>query len=263
MDKSFSESIISSFAKLDPKTKEALGNIDKPILLSYATLDIVQNFTDQPDKQYLSAKNIMDALKSSGIAIKEKQIIGALSRAGRCVSRKVINHEMYYRLMTSGKRIIGPLLQIGPIQLTYIEGDAPRKTRIYLKDIMVSLEGLVRICDPYYGIRSLEILSEIPISCSVRFLTSKTNEKSYKLNGPIGDFKRDYHNVEIRVLDPPTILHDRYILAADILYILGHGIKDIGDKDSFIVTISKSFAEDVLNDMESHFDVLWGKGNAI
>jgi hypothetical protein len=263
MEKSFSKRIFLAFGKLDPKIKEALANIEKPILLSYAALAIVQDYTDQPDQQYLSTENIVEALGAAGIAINHKQVNGALSRAGQCIKRKVIKQEMCYRLMTVGRRKVEPLLQIGPIQIIYIEGNTPKKTRIYLKEIMISLKGLIRICDPYYGIRSLEILSEIQASCSVRFLTSKTNEKTYNLTGPIGDFKREHPNVEIRVLAPPNILHDRYILAADVLFILGHGIKDIGDKDSFIVTISKSYAEDVLKEIELHFDILWGKGNAL
>ena len=127
----------------------------------------------------------------------------------------------------------------------------------------MSIVGEARICDPYYGVRSLESLAVIPSNSHVRFLTSHTSEKASSLSGPLSDFKREHPNVEIRILPPPNTLHDRYLLTDENLLLLGHGIKDIGNKESFIITISKSYANDLLTDLKSRFDTLWLNSIAI
>jgi hypothetical protein len=252
--KSSSISLLSTFSSLDPAIKYALADINQPLLLSFAALTLAQ---DLAKREYLSAEHIVAVLEAAGVAIKRTQVIGALSRAGAKVSRKVINDEMHYRIMTLGRRQIEPLLGLGPIQVVYIKSGLPATARKHLVDILSSLTGDIRICDPYYGLRSLESLLDIPISSSVKFLTSHTSERASTLSGPLTDFKRERPNIEIRLLPPPNILHDRYILALDNLYILGQGIKDIGNKESFIVTISNSYAADLLKDIELRFDNLW------
>jgi len=254
MPKSSSISLLSTFSSLDLAIKYALAEIDQPLLLSLAALTLAQDFAK---RDYLSAEHIVAVLEAAGVAIKHTQVKGALSRAGAKVSRKVIDDEVHYRIMTSGRRLIEPLLGLGPIQVVYIKSGMPATARKHLGDILSSLAGDIRICDPYFGLRSLESISEIPISSNVRFLSSHTSERAPVLSGPLTDFKRERPNVEIRLLPPPNILHDRYILALDNLYILGQGIKDIGDKESFIVTISSSYAADLLKDLEVRFDALW------
>ncbi len=254
MTKSSSISLLSAFSSLDPAIKYALADIDQPLLLSFAALTLAQ---DLAKRDHLSAEHIVAVLEAAGVAIKRSQVIGALSRAGARVSRKVINDEINYCIMTLGRRQIEPLLGLGPIQVIYIKSGIPATARKHLVDILSSLAGDIRICDPYYGLRSLESLSEIPTSSSARFLTSHTSEKASALSGPLTDFKRERPNVEIHLLQPPNILHDRYILTSDNLYLLGQGIKDIGVKESFIVTISSSYASDLLKELEVRFDTLW------
>ncbi len=254
MPKSTSISLLSTFSSLEPSIKQSLADIELPLLLSFAALALAQDFAK---KDYLTAEHIVAVLEAAGVAIKRSQVIGSLSRAGSKVSRKVIHDEVHYCLMTTGRRKIEPLLGLGPIRVVYIKSGMPATARKHLRDIMSTISRNAKICDPYYGLRSLESLSEIPMSSNVRFLTSHTSEKAISLAGPLMDFKREKTNVEIRILPHPNTLHDRFILSADSLYLLGQGIKDIGVKESFIITISKSFAPDLLRDLEARFDALW------
>jgi hypothetical protein len=254
MPKLSSISLLSTFSSLDLPIKHSLADIEEPLLLSFAALALAQDFAE---RDYLSAEHIVAALEAAGVAIKRPQVIGALSRAGAKVSRKIIGDEVHYRLMTLGRRQIEPLLGFGPIQVVYIKSGMPTTARKHLAEMLSSLVGITRVCDPYYGLRSFESLAEIPTSSIVRFLTSHTNEKTSALSGPLSDFKHEQPNVEIRLLSSPNTLHDRYILTSDNLFLLGQGIKDIGVKESFIIIISRSYAPDLLRDQEGRFDALW------
>jgi hypothetical protein len=159
--------------------------------------------------------------------------------------------------MTLGRREVEPLLQRGGINVQYIEGGKPRTARKVLAELVQSFKGEVSICDPYYGLRTLDALDAIPKSCTVHFLTAQTSENSAKLTGPISDFKRERPKVELRLFPNPKDLHDRYILSSQTLLILGQGIKDIGNKESFVIAVSADYAPDLIATMRDTFDNRW------
>jgi hypothetical protein len=253
-------SLLETFRTLDPAIKDSLADIDKPMLLALATLTLAEDLAGRP---YLSSEHIVAALEAAGIALNHSQVSNALSRAGNKVSRKTENEERYYRAMIPGRRLVEPILSIGPIHLTRVEAGKPRSARRHLAELLGSLSGTVRICDPWYGLRTLDALAMLPLKCTVRFLTSQTNEKRTSLAGPIADFKREHPNVEMRATSLPSPLHDRYVLTSDELLLLGQGIKDVGNKESFIVGISSSFAADLLKETEASFDSTWSRATAL
>ena len=253
-------SLLETFRNLDPTIKDSLADIDQPMLLALATLTLAEDLAGRP---YLSSEHIVAALEAAGIAVKRAQISNALSRAGNKVSRKIENEERYYRAMIPGRRLVEPILSIGPIHLARIEAGRPRSARKHLTELLASLSGTVRICDPWYGLRSLDALAMLPAKCDVRFLTSQTNEKAVSLAGPVADFKREHPNVELRVTSLPSPLHDRYVLTADELLLLGQGVKDIGNKESFIVGISSDYAADLLQETLTSFDSNWSKATTL
>jgi hypothetical protein len=52
-------------------------------------------------------------------------------------------------------------------------------------------------------------------------------------------------------------LDDRYVLADDQIVQMGHGLKDVGNKDSFIVSLDKILAGDLLASVRASFDAKW------
>jgi hypothetical protein len=249
-----SDGLTSAFAGLEPPLKEALADIDKPLMLALAALLLAE---DRAGAQRLTAADIVTALEAADVSVTEKQVAGALAMADALVSRKVIASKNSYSLMTVGRRRVQPLLSIGPIQVSYIEAGSPRSSRMHLAEMLTRLKGPICICDPYYGARSLESLAQIPQPCASRFLTSTTTESPAKLAGPLQDFHREHPNVEMRMLATPNTLHDRYIVTQDSLFLMGQGIKDIGNKDSFIVVISRSYAADAVDEVDRRFARLW------
>ena len=165
--------------------------------------------------------------------------------------------------MTKGKREIAPLLGGEKLSVVRIEGNQPRTARITLGEILSKLAGVVRICDPYYGVRTLDTLDHIPKNCDVLFLTAKTSDSNRKIKGAFRNFKKERPLVEFRVVANPKSLHDRYVITKNQLLILGHGLKDIGGKESFIIRLDSSIAPDLVAEMTKAFDTRWAQGTTI
>lgn len=255
--------VVSAFEQLDPSVKEALADLDSPMQRGFAALALAE---DNTEYKTLSATTISDALEAAGVAVEPKQISNAFNKAGDRIKTNKTNEGTYYRLMTTGKREIEPLLEVGPLRVSYIEAGKPRTARKFLKGMLGDLSGKVRISDPWYGERSLDSLAMIPQSCTVQFLTAQAGgNKASKANlpGALKDFKREHPNVELRKIPNPKQLHDRYILAGDDLLILGHGIKDIGERESFVITISKKVAPDLITSMQGAFNSRWSGSQPI
>jgi hypothetical protein len=109
----------------------------------------------------------------------------------------------------------------------------------------------------------LDSLEKIGKKTNVRFLTQKTSESGRKLSAALRDFKREFKNVEIRVADNTVKLHDRYIIDGKKLNIIGHGLKDIGNCDSFVIVLEKDLASDLIHQIRKTFTAYWSKATAL
>src|SRR5438132_178444 len=218
--------LLDIFRKLDREKKELLADISSPLLLSLAALSVAR---ETFSVEHLSAEHITACLEAAGIAVDKTSVSKALARAGDRVSKSKGEYgEVLYRLMIKGEREVSPHLGGGGLVVVRIDEDKPRTARLRLGDLLSALRGTVRICDPYYGVRTLDSLDLISSSCSVRFLTGQTNEEGRRLRGALQDFKRERRTVELRRAARPTELHDRYVLTSEGLLLVGHGLKDIG-----------------------------------
>lgn len=250
-------SLLKTFRELDAGTKEVLADLDSPLRLAFAALSIAH---EKAEYQRLSAEHILACLEAAGVAVSRTSVSRALARAGDRVSRSLsLDGETLYRLMTKGEREIAPLIGGGGVEIVRFDGTRPRTARIRLGEFLSSLSGLVRICDPYYGVRTLDSLDHFSSSCRVRFLTGRTNETGRKLAGALSDFKRERPDIELRIANKPSELHDRYVLTSDKLFLIGHGLKDIGGKESFLVRIDKHLGRELIRDTRRTFDARWAK----
>lgn len=137
----------------------------------------------------------------------------------------------------------------------FIETGKPRTGHLSLEVIFNSVQGQLRICDPYYGTGSLYRLDLLKHCFPIQFLTSKadSSEANTTLPRALSEWKREHGRTEFRK-DTTRSLHDRYILSDDEIIFLGHGLKDVGNKDSFVVRLPKSVASDVMNSVRATFD---------
>lgn len=105
--------------------------------------------------------------------------------------------------------------------------------------------------------RTLDTLDHFPAKVALRFLTARTNERVRKVAGALRDFQKEHSNAEFRVTANPSELHDRYILSDESLLVLGHGLKDIGGKESFMIQVNKDLVPDLLSEVRGRFDARW------
>jgi hypothetical protein len=248
-------SLLDAFRNLSKDTKETLADLESPILIAFAALSIAQEISDS---DRLSSEHITACLEAAGVSISKLSISRALARADdRVSSSPSAEGDTLYRLMTKGKREIAPYIGGTGLMVIHLEGNKPWTDRMRLGELLSNLTGKVRICDPYYGIRTLDTLHFIPNSCAVNFLTSKTSEPQTKLAGPLQDFKKEHPNIEFRKVLPPSYLHDRYVHTSKFILLIGHGLKDIGGKESFITRIDKKIIPGIIHQIANTFDTNW------
>src|SRR5574341_2354689 len=245
----------TAFATIKNSHGDGLADLDSPLKMTLGALVLAE---DVFGIQYLSIEEIYDGLEAAGVGIQRKQISNAISRAGSKVSRRKIDGRIKYRAMKQGRREVEEELLPSGVQVSFVESGRPRYARQRLGDLLGGLQGVVRICDPYYGVRTLDSLELIPSKISIRFLTFQSGkEDPLKLEAAIKDFLHERPNVELRKLGPPLTLHDRYIVDDMGIKIIGHGLKDIGGKDSFILALPKDLVEDLVSDLCVNFDAKW------
>lgn len=257
-----SKSLLATFEQLDPQLKQSLSEIDSPLLLSLAALEIAET---EAGVQRLTVEHIVACLEAAGIAVKRISISKALARAANRVStsKDQSSGESSFRLMTRGRKEIEEIVRTASISVVRIEGGRPHTARQHLGELLAPLTGRVRIADPYFGMRTLETLDHLSSKTQVQFLTSKTNESLLKVQGAFRDFAKERKNFEFRLLPPPHDMHDRYVLADNSLLIVGHGLKDIGGKESFVVRLDQSVASDLLDDLTNSFDNKWASATSL
>jgi hypothetical protein len=138
-----------------------------------------------------------------------------------------------------------------------VEAGRPHTAHGSLAELLKNISGSVRICDPYYGTRTLSRLAELGGCDEVRFLTQTPDgkEKAF-IDALVADFCKEHPQVAFRKASTPGI-HDRYILSPDSLMILGHGLKDIGGKQSFVINMPVVLVRDIAGQLTTAFDRMW------
>lgn len=150
----------------------------------------------------------------------------------------------------------------GP-NVIYVAAGTPRTAHTELKVLFGQLNGGVRICDPYYGTGSLVRLDLLTHCSSIRFLTKKPDSGEKTIIGKaIKEFVTQYPQFEFRT-HLGADLHDRFVLTESELIILGHGLKDIGGKDSFIIKLNRDLAGDIIDHVRESFDQKWLKAKPL
>jgi len=252
--------IASCFEKLPEEIKLTLDEIDGPMRLGLCALIIA---ADRCGQAFLSADEIAEVLDAAGIRVERDELVKGFARAGKRLSRKRVDGVIKYKAMIRARRELESYLSEGPIQVMYIEAGTPRTARKELGGILEGLSGVVRILDPYYGKRTLDVLELIPGSCEVRFLTAKTTENEARLRRAISDFRKEHRATYMRIYPRPRNIHDRYIIDDRELLIIGHGLKDIGGRESFIIRIDESIAGGIVREIRESFDAKWEESSPI
>ncbi len=184
---------------------------------------------------------------------------GGKNKSGKPILSKKENSNVFYKLSYPGENFINSVWNKGTLNVLYLKPNTHSDAHESLKDLIFKLKGKeLNIIDPYYGVNSFKVIEEmLRAKKSVKFLSYQTNENSAALKREVAYLKRHYgNNIEFRIY-PKKELHDRYILSANSVIIVGQGIKDLGNKESLIIVVDDKFGKDIRKILEKSFWERW------
>jgi hypothetical protein len=258
--KTSKRSLLSTFETLDRGKKLLLAKLARPLDVCLIALKIAK---DGASYSELTAEHIEACLEIAGVAISKASIRSCLSRAGNRVKTHTVGPDRYYKLMTPGELAAEAALQEGSVDVVYIQGGTPRTARKTLEMTLAGLKGETIVCDPYIGSKSLDSLEFLKGATTVRFLTMHlpTAEKDFAHR--LADFKKQFGNFEFRQVNGTHRIHDRFLMDGDSLYFIGHGLKDIGNAQSFMIRLDTSLVSDVCSQLKQNYMQQWGLAKPI
>ncbi len=246
-------SLEARFRELSPTLKTALSN-QSPLRVGIATLTIAK---EECGVEYLSVDEIVQALHDAGVAASPVAIQKAFSRGGNRIASRHLDGVAKYKVMVPGIQEVRSLVSEGNIELVHVEAGQPRTSRKKLSEILSGLVGIVRISDPYFGEHTLDALEAVPEGCQTKFMTARIVGDQAKLKRLTADLQVERPNLEVRLFPDPRKLHDRYVHSDAKLIIVGHGLKDIGNKESFVISVDETVARELIETIRVGFDSKW------
>jgi hypothetical protein len=256
-------SLIKEFSEIDTSPFPDFYTYEKPLERALWVLWVSK---EKLGTRRLTAEQIASIVRDvQEISIDARSITNALNRASGKIHTYGEGKETYFEIMQPGKEHLLSQLKEGSVNVFYFEPDKKYTSkRILSKNILASLNGELRIVDPYCGQRCLDVLSDLK-NREIRFLTRIDNLKEQERNRflrELKDYKQENPNTEFRNY-PNTDIHDRYVLSSDRLVILGHSIKDLGAKESFAIALNKDGNRDIVTTLTVNFDSKWEKSTPL
>ena len=208
------------------------------------------------------AKVIVDEME---ISVDADSITKSFNRAKDKIHVHKEGGDVFYEIMKPGKGFLEAKTSGNSIFVYHFEPDRQfTSKRILSKDIFANLQGDLKIVDPYCGEKTLDILKDIS-NGQVKFLTRLTNlsdKDKKRFLRELQDFRLEKPSIEFRDC-PYAELHDRYIISADKIVLLGHSMKDLGKKESFAVLLGKKESKNIVEAINESFDRRWKQSSLL
>jgi len=247
----------AAFRKLEPLQRHALDELEPDRLKVFKALAVA----GQVGVPALSANELSKALHLAGIDITAVGATNALRGARGLVSKRRVGKTTTYSLMTAGSRALAVAeQQLGDgLSVLAVHAGGVHSARRTVGAVLAELDGVVRVSDPYFGRRTLDILAETKATSVVQLLTmTAARAKQDAMEREVADFCKQYPHIEVRIAPASRqIGHDRFVAASNELILVGHGLNDVGARDSYIVRIASSAAPGLLTDSIARFDCDW------
>jgi hypothetical protein len=221
---------------------------------------------EQCSNQYLSYHELENIFQDElDIAMDVPVLKKAFATAGDKVIRRKPDGAL--KISAAGEKHLLKFKTDEPLQIIYVEPKTPRTAKKNLEVLVSSIKQAdLRINDPYYGLSALDVIEMfLKHHKSVKFLTVKLGggENSSAVTQRIKDLKMEYKaKFEIR-LGNSSEVHDRYVIATDTFFLVGQGIKDLGNKESFILSIDDKVGKEIRVSLTTNFDTRWKTGNIL
>lgn len=214
--------------------------------------------------RYFSCGELVAILKALDIAAREKIIKNALARAGSKIDKIGTGKMANYKVAFSGRTHIAQQKSVDTIRLLYLDGTKPRSDRrLLLEELGPKLRGDILILDKYLGAESLDLLEKLAPTQSVKMLSAKVTGNEERFRRELGRFLREFPKFQFRLYPHPSHLHDRYMLTHRDLFILGHGIKDLATKESFVVVLRDAVGKEIREALRDRFKERWRRSKPL
>jgi len=88
--------------------------------------------------------------------------------------------------------------------------------------------------------------------------TTTSGESEPAVKGAMRDLLKEQRSVSIRLAPSVgTVSHDRFVLTDQELVLIGHGLKDLGGRDSFVIRLPIEYVAGIAVETQKEFDRLW------
>ncbi len=198
-----------------------------------------------------------------------KALMGSLQKED-IVKVKILNGKKYWLPGWIDKKKAEDELSLysSENKVLFLTGkDAWTDSNKSLLSIIKILDGDLCIVDPFYGNGTFYTLAKFGKERKIRFLSGQLGGEEQKninnFNINFKKFKKEFKNIKMKRYNKFYELHDRYILAKDTLVVVGHGITDFGNKESFVIFLPKKLISNFLPTLKKIFDERWKKSNDI
>jgi hypothetical protein len=191
--------------------------------------------------EFLTAAQLADILRDCvGVNLPRQRITATLEKDRQAVSRTKRKGTRYFKLMRVGEEELGSSV-IAPL---FID---PAKAFSAVRQVEVILGGLsgdLEFCDTYVDRRTLDFLASCTKATSIKLLTENVQgDKTFRAD--LAAFNCQHNDmIEVRVM-PQGHLHDRYIAHSQGMLLIGGSLKDLGKKQSMVVTLGEDVAKAV------------------
>jgi len=191
----------------------------------------------------------------------EKSVLNTIARAGKTIMKR---DNKFYEITRQGREKLEETNLFKKQDILCITGEHPwtDRNKKFL-EFLKKLKGEIIILEKHYGLGTFHVLDNLNEGQKVRFLTAElgSNENQDKIDRELVRFKKEFPNIKLKKYPRSWELHDRYIISDNLFVWIGHGIKDFGDKESFLIGIPVEQVSEIVTSLKTKFEERWIKSN--
>ena len=182
-----------------------------------------------------------------GLHLHWRTVNKALLANPNLADRRKRNGRWLFGLLRPGEeRIAAP-----PSTVTFVDPAKAVQAVLTLQDLLGKSCGVVRVCDPYLDNVTLQHLDSCTAATEIRVLTTNVRD-SGALPTLYAAFHSQSRNLQVRVIGA-NVLHDRYIIDATRMEILGTSLNGFGKKQCFVIEAGTDMRAAMLPIFDGHW----------
>ena len=182
-----------------------------------------------------------------GLRLHWRTVNSVLLNSSDLVDRRKRDGRWHFGLLRTGEaRVSSP-----PSAIMFVDPAKAVQAVIGLQSLLSQCQGVVRLCDPYFDLATLQHLDSCSSAAEIRVLTRNVKD-SGALRALHAAFATQGRIVNVRVA-AANVLHDRYLIDGSGMRILGTSLNGFGKKQCFVI----SAGADLRTAMVAVFDGHW------